>query len=582
MLVHSDTECPPSCAPRTLRGSNAHSGGHPRILGHQQVHSGDIYYNLSSDTRNTRNRMEGTITEQQQQQQLMMKDSADAAQAQVQTWIRAALRETALQAIKKRLNDDDDVVKHNHRQQQNDKIIAPAATTTTMEITETTVTAAIDLCRRVAEKWSEKLQQAGHSVVAAWVQEIVETEAQTLFYDKNSSKKPKAAGFSSHHQAAAAAPSRRNSSTRDKSPSTTSDANDATTTTEATTTATVTWEKLRRLGDHDLLSPSFVETTTTTTTTTNSVDDSYSTCIREAIQTLDEMGQQNDTYWPANQWHVIQQAAKDIPSRLHNNAKKTNIATETIAEAADLLVEDASQDSAETVQQLLNRKRKSSNKKRHYHPPNKRQQATSTTTTTPPVLAAIAEQPRPPSLDEGSMRWSWQQDILADKNWTPQEKQKLNSYLHDNDTSSSLSEKNEPVHSSSLLLGALRDVGRFHHFTQLTLDYDDDETTEMLTDKQRRRRQRAAIQERLGDHDVVRSSKGDTYDAAKQARMSRVIPTIRENSSGGGGQYWFDLDLGHCALEVAETGRDKTLHAFSSLELLLLDEDEDDDDDDAD
>ena len=79
------------------------------------------------------------------------------------------------------------------------------------------------------------------------------------------------------------------------------------------------------------------------------------------------------------------------------------------------------------------------------------------------------------------------------------------------------------------------------------------------------------MQVRLGDHTQIR-------DEAKKARMSRVVRTIESgmNDDDGSGRYWFDLDLGHCLLEDvdASTGN-RTLYAFGSVELLLLDENED-------
>lgn len=477
-----------------------------------------------------------------------------AAKDQVRGWIRAALRETALQALKVNL-----IV----RQQDGE-----ANAKTIIDISEGAFKAAQGLCRRVAIKWGEKLLQAGHYQVATWIDDMVETEQATLFFQKNTADPSNGVSWNAlstqNDPTSAAIFNESASPHRDAAAAGLANADPA----EATVTA---WAELRRLGEYDPCAP----------------DKAISLSMREAIAVLDRVGESNVSYWPADRWNFIQEAVSEIPARLHGSTvtrrsdgeaaqllklavdepNEQIIANSDNDQLGDARASNAPQHHSEAVQLLLDRKRKSSNKKRHNRPIKRLR-----VTASPESSSAPTEPPRAPSQDDGTANLHWERDIRADHNWSSEQKTLFNACFHEDAKSSA--DWNEEQERPCLLLGALRDIGRSHYFSQLLADFDDGvSAVREWTDKQRRRRQREAVQVRLGDHRQIR-------DEAKKARMSRVIRTIESvnKDDDGSGRYWFDLDLGHCLLEDvdASTGR-RTLFAFGSVELLLLDENKDDD-----
>jgi hypothetical protein len=241
------------------------------------------------------------------------------------------------------------------------------------------------------------------------------------------------------------------------------------------------------------------------------------------------------------------------------------------------------------VQLLLDRKRKSSHKKKLHTsrrpPPAKKARVASTTNDNAPIVFA----PRPPSHDSGTARWRWQDDILADDNWTAAERAQLEASWHHDDTTESGLLKGPP----SRLLGSLRDLGRFHYYHQLAADHTGSsvqqkqlyaELEATLTTKQRRRRQREAVSVRLGDHRALEKEKAPVSKTRTMAPSSSRVLRTMEISNGadtsledGNARYWMDLDLGHCLLEgvvsMDGTADRRMLYAFGNIELLLLDED---------
>jgi hypothetical protein len=126
-----------------------------------------------------------------------------------------------------------------------------------------------------------------------------------------------------------------------------------------------------------------------------------------------------------------------------------------------------------------------------------------------------------------------------------------------------------------LLLGALKTVGHVH----CALQHVHDMTTSTLqtpamdmdswSSKQCKRWFRKVVQERLGSHRYIgKDEHGFSYQ-----KYTKVLRTVDPTTD----QYWLDLDLGECLLEVPRRGTSsgrRTLCAFSSLEVTLLDEDE--------
>ena len=141
-----------------------------------------------------------------------------------------------------------------------------------------------------------------------------------------------------------------------------------------------------------------------------------------------------------------------------------------------------------------------------------------------------------------------------------------------------------------LILGAIMDLGQYHHYRQSAIDRqdefgndnkDDEDDDDMdadnhrtaLPDNIKRRHQRRSLSERLGNH---KPSSSDYGGAAKRAGTSGMVQTTTKSSSTTTTttNRWHDLDLQHVWIEVVD-GRNHSRHilAFESLELLLLDED---------
>ena len=321
------------------------------------------------------------------------------------------------------------------------------------------------------------------------------------------------------------------------------------------TTCTV-WAKLRRMGERDILSAADVPVV------------SQDSVLQDTIQRLDQLGAQNATYWPANQWSIVQDAAAEIPNRLYSNVPSERSQDEAaILKQSQGTISQPEGEYPEALQLFLARKRKGKKQPSSDNKPRAEKRARRTETTE--AAAIPTETPRPPSQEKDHLRFSWERDILADGVWSSEEKAQLDALVHDNHTNN-ISPTEKPPPPTSLLLGALLDLGRFTYFHQLPEDFDDGiAMLDQWTPKQRRRRQHEAIQMRLGDHTKVRD---DDSKMAKK-RMSRVARTVDDMQQQQ--RRWLDLDLGHCLLERvdAESGH-RTLYAFGSLEVFLLDEDE--------
>jgi len=455
----------------------------------------------------------------------------ESAEAQVRIWIRSVLRETALQAVKQQLT-----VSH-HRSSSDDED-GGSSGPVIIEMQPDTITNAQDLCRNVARKWKTKLSQMGHHDVARWIDEVVEAENGTLYEQVAETEGSGNAGIDPAKTlktpAAAAVPDSARGDNKEPSKQSR----------ESVCHTTTAWAKLRQIGNRDILAE----------------DGPSEILLQDTLQQLDELGQQNSTYWPANQWDVVEEAAANISNRLHATVRSQRAENEEEVLQSSSHHEGSATsrtDYPEALQLFLARKRggrKTSSSADGKPRAKKRPRASEE----PQPL----ETPRPASRDNGHLRLSWKRDILAEDVWSVEEKAQLDAYLHDNHAADT--EEEEPA---ALLLGALHDLGRFNFFHQLPEDFDEGMgILELWDEKQRRRRQQRAISVRLGDHTKARDE--DT-DWAKK-RMSRVAHTTDTAN-----RRWLDVDLGYCILENvdADTGN-RTLYAFGSVELIFLDEDE--------
>jgi hypothetical protein len=408
-----------------------------------------------------------------------------AAQEKVQSWIRAVLREVALQSLKQ----------------------------SGTALDEQTVPRAQAACEQVAKRWGERLIAVGHHRVAQQIQHIVATEGKTLYHHCPSAPPP-AAIIEVVAPPAGTVVSNRPAKTA-----------------------------LGRLHQLGKLSK---DTTSMT-------------------QQIDSWGVQGQTDWPYD-WGIIQKAAQEIPDRLHRaksdkvvvripktlwerqqaddndeeNEEEVDNNHPSIAGETKITPELSSQEDhkRQAIQLLLKRKRKNAPRGQQ---PSKRQ-----------ALPKAAPIPRPPSEHPERAELSFRDG------WTEAERQRLDAYVHNDDD-------DKP---RMLLLGALSDLGRFHHFLQKSA------ATKTKTNKQQRRWQQFCVKERLGDHQEVDTAMSD----GRRKRSSRVTATAAADHC-----YWYDLDLSQCLLECrkrnSSTADDNTIREerflldFSHLEVMLLDED---------
>lgn len=256
--------------------------------------------------------------------------------------------------------------------------------------------------------------------------------------------------------------------------------------------------------------------------------------LGDAIQTLDHLGSRHATYWTGS-WRTIQGFAKQIPYRLYKN---------NVPQQIELVPAGVAGTEARTAADwLLDRKRKSAGRERL---PPKRVKTVAVAAAPPPL-------PRPAStLDE--QKWTLD-DVI--QSLSVADRTALDAQVLSNAASES---------PPSLVVGALMDLGHYHHAQQSAIDYDTPERSQQFSRlDMKRRHQRRSTLERLANH--VRDST-DYGAAAKRAASSRTAQTRSANH-----QQWRDLDLQHVVLEVFD-GEQRHVLALESLEVFLLDEDE--------
>jgi hypothetical protein len=476
----------------------------------------------------------------------LLEQASAAAKRHVQGWIRAALREVALQALRWH-------VEHGGTEEE-----------TRVVITGDAVAACQQFCRTVGAKWAEKLRLGNRDGAAEWVDEIVASETDCLFF--NAPSTDDSAEIEQEGTEGTTEPLGNNNSIEESLDTHDTTLGERTDGVESKRISPLTtWAKLKRIGEHDILS-----------------ENQELTTIEDAILYLDKLGENNETFWSPNQWPAIQQAAALIPQRLHGMTVTERRPDETaellLSNGSAPAADGASENRTDALQLLLDRKRKSSHKKRHNKP---RGDKAPRIQHAPEML--FDDTPRPPSRLPSSMQIS-RDEIM--NHWTKTEKKQLDQMLH---SAGPVATNDDAVGNSatpSLMLGALRNIGRFQYFNQLSADSSPTESAASRhgavndDDRHRRRQQKDAALARLGDHVPVReASNGNSSRSSSEAKKSRVTWVARtvqphdRTAPERGGRCWFDFDLGHCTMEgIGPDGR-RTLYSFRSVEVMLLDED---------
>jgi hypothetical protein len=197
---------------------------------------------------------------------------------------------------------------------------------------------------------------------------------------------------------------------------------------------------------------------------------------------------------------------------------------------------------------LLERKRKNFHRKSGARVTQKRQNTTSEEL---PTAASISRPPRTISMSTHRVN-----DELS-----AYEKRQLDTLLHPDPDDDSNTNNDDGAAAPMVLFGVLSKVGEIQHRLQ---QQQQQLGPELLLDQKKARCQhRAAIQERLNPHRVLKNCDPQTY-------RSKVLKT----EDGDKNQY-LDLDLGWCLMEVRREGETKKRFlCFSSMEIALQDDDD--------
>ena len=286
-------------------------------------------------------------------------------------------------------------------------------------------------------------------------------------------------------------------------------------------------------------------------------------------RTLDELGYKGETAWPYD-WSIIEEAARSNVKRLHSETLKgrprnatSNLDYEVVPKSlvereqretsqnttVATNVNAGNQQEIDTIMAskgrltaMMERKRKAASAE-----PSDEQQRATRARAPSPQLACLA---REPSHFGENERFYWEYDIVGAL--SEQERQYLErNMIHH--------PEEEPAAEFHSVLGALKELGGFHLYLQNREREDLDE----MSDKKKRREERKCRKQRLFPRE------SEKEDRETKRAVTKVARTIDGNK-----QHWMEFDMGECLLEVVDPdSNQKTLCAFSSLEVMLRDED---------
>jgi hypothetical protein len=274
------------------------------------------------------------------------------------------------------------------------------------------------------------------------------------------------------------------------------------------------------------------------------------------IRLLDDVGCRGETSWPYG-WSIIQEAARNNTKRLHSETIKgrpriapTNPEYEVIPKS--LVGSEQVQNAIVTAEALEIDAVLSSRSKRLTTMMERKRKAMSEPSDELQVEEehpAQSDPPRAPSQVGKEERWSWKESVVASLS-KPSRQELERDMIHPDEEDIAV--------DPDCVVGALKDVGRFHlHIQQSTHGISDEEPS----DKRQRRQLRKARKERLYPN-VVDEKYGKKKD-------TKVIRTTSENH-----EHWMELDMGECLMEIIlPNANKKIVCAFSSLEIMLKDED---------
>lgn len=451
----------------------------------------------------------------------LLEQSRTAAEHIVKKWIRRVFAETSLQILRQQWKIHDDTSDSS----------TIAATTMTLEISNDMLQHCHRVCERLAVNWGTRLRQGGQEQVATWVQEVAaigqfwqeeQEQPQILRANNGTNQEEKddtATSTNNQHLAEA------EDEFATEAPPSEEDEEGG-----PFSEVQLPLAKLRQLYRNDNLNQDLEYWNTT-------------------LDKLADSSKQN-TSWPLDWDSTVQDyCQRQLVPRLHT---KRNQKVQYEVVPRELLEQGQAEDEAhnapvddlmgsQRMRLLLKRKRKAaaSNTPEYQEEQQQREIAAAQKKRKRAgdgISDKEKEEARLPSDHPEHVIWDWQ----AEKKALANETEQLEANMIHSDTDP------EPPNT---VLAALRTVGETHFYlSPYHVEW---------SDKQRHRAKRAAKKQRLGSTvSVLRNE--------KKAPMTRVM-----RSRNSYGKYYLELDAGQCLLQL-ENGK---LHAFSSLEISLLDED---------
>lgn len=448
----------------------------------------------------------------------LLQEANACAKSMAIRWIRSVFREVSVQTLKRQWivtpNDDKGI-----------KV-------TTLRVTQQHLEACELTCLGLGTFWCQRLRDAGQNQVAEWVREVME---EKHFWESDES----VLGDESQHRSGEvervqAQPAANDPTKQEVEPL------------PLPSNTKLIMTKIRQLGKRK-------------------IGQEPPPPLDRVSRTLDELGRNGETAWPYD-WSIIEQAARNNVKRLYSETLKgrsrtlktgaeyevvpkslverekreasqnATVASETMDNQQEI---DAILASSVNLATMVERKRKAASEQSDEAQGSRRAPS--------PPLATIA---RPPSHFGRKERLSWKDDVVG--SFSEQERD----YMKRNMIHSIDDEPTTEVHSA---LGALKQVGEFHSYLQNQQGND----VEEVSDKKRRREERKCLKQRLFPHEPQKE------DRKTKRAVTKLVRTIDGNK-----QHWMELDMSECLLEFIDPdSNQKTLCAFSSLEVTLKDED---------
>jgi len=501
-----------------------------------------------------------------------------AARAATQEWIRQALRESFLQALKQAWK-----VRHDNRDLETEK------SGIRVEVSLSGVNACFAFVERVSKAWQKKLKEEQHERVARWIEEVYQEGKSSLWADQLS----EANGDSDEHlnttlsneqvlpqQFEKKSPSDENLSVSNTGDDEEIDGGGD----DEGEASSASIEEHQNHGSH----PN-VYCRLRALGRRRNID-----CpvlpIPDGLQELKEFTQNQPTYWPMTN-DIIDKACSDMSRRMrardkHGSGGSGNDSGAKSYTKKTVRFKVLPKSVWETKQQQERNQTESNEPISDGDENIKSSERQTASSSVESALLASMKKKKSENISQTIIQTSRKKSRISERheasrvpfdvadgvihiNLSLQDKNVLDGLLilddEDGDTNDSQPTTTSMSETPLGLFGGLKHVGETNHLVQNPGTGSGRTFMAKDSDKITRRREKASVQERL---DPNRIQIGRTEDPSK--RKSKILRT----------EDWFDdqmkffeLDLGWCLLEIPTEKNEKRLCAFSSMEICLEDSD---------